>query len=63
MVDGNKATFREAFWAFGASIDGFQLCHPLISIDNTHIYSKYKAKLSIQLLILIIWFIHCIFLL
>jgi len=63
MVDGNKTTFKEAFWAFDASIDGFQLCHPLISIDNTRIYSKYKAKLLIQLLILIIWFIHCVFLL
>jgi hypothetical protein len=23
MVDGNKAIFRRAFWAFGASNDGF----------------------------------------
>jgi hypothetical protein len=43
MIDGNKATFRRAFWAFNALINRFQYCCPLISIDNTHLYGKYKA--------------------
>ena len=47
IVDGDKAIFERVFWAFGASIDGFQYCRPLISIDDTHIYGKYKAKLLI----------------
>ena len=37
MVDGDKAIFERVFWAFGASIDGFQYCRPLISIDSTHL--------------------------
>jgi hypothetical protein len=40
MVDGNKTTFERDFWAFTVLIDGFQYCHPLISIDNTHLYCK-----------------------
>jgi hypothetical protein len=47
MVDNNKATFGRAFWAFSASINRFKYCHSLISIDDTHLYSKYKAKLLI----------------
>jgi len=47
IVNGNKATLRRDFWAFGASIDVFQYYHPLISIDRTHLYSSYKDKLLI----------------
>ena len=47
MVDSNKATFGRAFWAFGASINRFKYCHSLININDTHLYSKYKAKLLI----------------
>ena len=47
MIDGDKATFWRVFWAFGTSIDVFQYCHHLISIDDTHLYGKYEAKLLI----------------
>ena len=47
MVDENKAIFRRVFWVFGVSIDGFQYCRSLISIYDTHLYGKYKAKLLI----------------
>jgi hypothetical protein len=47
IVDGDKATFGRAFWAFNALINGFQYCHPLISIDDTHLYSQYKVKLLV----------------
>lgn len=46
-IDGNKVTFKRAFMAFDALIDGFQYCHPLISINDTHLYGKYKVKLLI----------------
>ena len=36
MVDRDKAIFERVFWALGTSIDRFQYCHPLISIDGTH---------------------------
>ena len=38
IVDGDKIIFGRVFWAFGASIDGFQYYHPLISIDGIHLY-------------------------
>ena len=47
MVDGDKALFERVFQTFGASTDEFQYCRPLISIDDTHLYGKYKAKLLI----------------
>ncbi|XP_038687520.1 uncharacterized protein LOC119986901 [Tripterygium wilfordii] len=39
------ATFGQVFWAFRPCIEGFQYCRPLISIDGTHLYGKYKGKL------------------
>ena len=47
MVDGNKAIFRRAFWAFGALINKFQYYYPLISIEDTHLYGKSKEKLLV----------------
>ncbi|XP_038693778.1 uncharacterized protein LOC119991504 [Tripterygium wilfordii] len=41
------ATFGRVFWAFRPSIEGFHFCRPLISIDGTHLYGKYKGKLLI----------------
>ena len=49
MVSNNKIIFGRAFWAFSASINGFQYYHPLISIDGTHFYGKYKAKLEVAI--------------
>jgi hypothetical protein len=47
MLDGKKIIFGRVFWAFGASIDGFQNCHPLINIDGTCLYGMYKKKLLV----------------
>ena len=33
------------FWAFGVCIEGFKSCKPLIQIDGTFLYGKYKGKL------------------
>ncbi|XP_022139701.1 uncharacterized protein LOC111010548 [Momordica charantia] len=35
------------FWSFGPAIEGFKHCRPLIQIDGTHLYGKYKGKLLI----------------
>ena len=35
------------FWLFKPSIDGFEHCHPVLSIDITHLYGKYKGSLLI----------------
>ena len=36
----NMVWFCHVFWAFGPSIEGFSYCHPLLSIDDTHLYEK-----------------------
>ena len=41
--------FNFAFWAFGPCIRGFRHCKPMISIDATHLYGKYKGKLLIAM--------------
>ncbi|RVW48743.1 hypothetical protein CK203_076086 [Vitis vinifera] len=35
------------FWAFGASVEGFKHCRPIIQIDGTFLYGKYMGKLLI----------------
>ena len=41
------AIFERVFWVFGPSIEGFQHCRPVISIDGTFLYGKYKGTLLI----------------
>ena len=36
-------------WAFAPSIAGFAHCRPVIIIDGTHLYGKYKGKLLIAM--------------
>ena len=41
--------FKYVFWAFAPSIAGFTHCRPVISIDGTHLYVKYREKLLIAM--------------
>ena len=41
--------FNSAFWAFDLCIRGFRHCKPVISVDATHLYGKYKGKLLIAM--------------
>ena len=43
----NTKIFQCVFWSFKPSIEGFQHCCLVISIDGTHLYGKYKGKLLI----------------
>ncbi|XP_050258972.1 uncharacterized protein LOC126703966 [Quercus robur] len=43
--------FKYGFCAFAPSIVGFTHCRPVISIDGTHLYGKYKGKLLIAMAI------------
>ncbi|XP_057536703.1 uncharacterized protein LOC130814600 [Amaranthus tricolor] len=38
-------TFQRVFWAFKPSIEEFKYCKPLIAIDGTHLYGKYRHTL------------------
>ncbi|XP_075665443.1 uncharacterized protein LOC142635115 [Castanea sativa] len=53
LVDDNykqgTCTFKSIFWGFRRSIAGFKHCKPVISIDATHLYGKYKGKLMITM--------------
>ena len=39
--------FMRVFWAFGACVEGFKHCRPIIQIDGTFLYGKYIGKLLI----------------
>ncbi|RVW92111.1 Serine/threonine-protein phosphatase 7 long form-like [Vitis vinifera] len=52
MVSGNNPNeeiFRCVFWTFTPSIKGFAHCRPVLSIDGTHLYGKYKGTLLIAM--------------
>ena len=53
LVDNNyeqgTCTFKFVFWVFCPYIVGFKHCRPMISIDATHLYEKYKGKLIIAM--------------
>ena len=45
----NSEVFQRVFWAFHPSIDGFNHCRPILTIDGTHLYGKYKCTLMIAM--------------
>ena len=45
----NTETFEHFFWSFKPSIEGFEHCRPVPSIDDTHLYGKYKGTLLITI--------------
>ncbi|KAL8476008.1 hypothetical protein ACS0TY_028609 [Phlomoides rotata] len=44
-------TLGYVFWAFKPCIDAFQHCRKVITVDGTHLYTKYKHKLLIAMII------------
>ena len=45
----NTSIFQSVFWSFKPSIEGFKHCRPVMSIDDTHLYGKYKGTLLIAM--------------
>ena len=43
------ALLRYVYWAFAPCIAAFKYCKPVISIDGTHLYGKYKGVLMIAM--------------
>ena len=41
--------FQCVFWSFKPSIEGFENCRPILSIDGTHLYGKYGGSLLIAM--------------
>ncbi|XP_057546226.1 uncharacterized protein LOC130825165 [Amaranthus tricolor] len=51
IMDPTRVMFQRIFRSFGPSIKGFLHCRPLISIDDTHLYGKYRDTLMIAMAI------------
>ena len=45
----NTEIFQRVFWSFKLYIEGFEHCCPILSIDGTHLYGKYKGTLMITM--------------
>ena len=45
----NTEIFQRVFWSFKPSIEGFEHCRPILSIDGTYFYGKYKGTLLIAM--------------
>ena len=45
----NIEIFQRVFWTFHPSIEGFKHCRPILSIDGTYLYGKYKGTLMIAM--------------
>jgi hypothetical protein len=43
----NHRTMHRLFWTFRPCIKGFVHCKPLVQIDGTHLYGKYKGTLLV----------------
>ncbi|CAH9096263.1 unnamed protein product [Cuscuta europaea] len=41
--------FQRVFWAFKLSIHDFKHCRPILTIDGTHLYGKYKGTLLVAM--------------
>ena len=45
----NTEVFQYVLWAFHPSIEGFNHCRSILSIDGTNLYRKYKGTLMIAM--------------
>ncbi|KAF7810963.1 uncharacterized protein G2W53_031939 [Senna tora] len=43
--DENLTVFRRVFWAYQQSIQGFEHVKPIVQVDGTFLYGKYKGAL------------------
>ncbi|GAV89656.1 hypothetical protein CFOL_v3_33070 [Cephalotus follicularis] len=44
--------FQRIFWAFGADIEAFKYCRPIICLDGTHLCGKCKGNCSLLLVLM-----------
>ena len=46
----NTEIFQHMIWSFKPSIEGFEHYRPVLSIEGTHLYGKYKGTLMILMI-------------
>ncbi|KAH1213136.1 hypothetical protein GmHk_14G041148 [Glycine max] len=44
-VSREHRQFHRVFWAFGQCKEAFKYCKPIIQVDGTHLYGKYRGTL------------------
>ena len=47
QVDNRFRTFHRVFWTFKQCCDAFNFCKPIIQVDGTFLYGKYRGTLLI----------------
>ncbi|XP_019168812.1 PREDICTED: uncharacterized protein LOC109164720 [Ipomoea nil] len=47
----NEFRFKYVFWTFKPAIEGFKHCLPVLTVDGTHLYGKYKGHLLLAVAI------------
>ncbi|KAH1264869.1 hypothetical protein GmHk_01G000694 [Glycine max] len=52
FIVGNRVSrkhhqFHRVFWTFGQCKEAFKYCKPIIQVDGTHLYGKYRGTLLI----------------
>ena len=45
----NIEIFQRVFWPVKPYVEGFEHCHPILSIGCTHLHGKYKGTLMIAM--------------
>ena len=43
----NVSQFKWVFWTFGPCVQAFSVCRPILTVDGTHLYGKYKHHLLV----------------
>jgi len=45
----NQQHFRRVFWTFKSCIDGFLFCKPIVQVDGTFLYGRYRGTLLVAI--------------
>ncbi|KAL9686524.1 hypothetical protein QQ045_023984 [Rhodiola kirilowii] len=48
-LDDGTMQVNRIFWAFSECIHAYKHCRPILSVDGTHMYRKYNAKLLVAI--------------
>nr|KYP70656.1 hypothetical protein KK1_009883 [Cajanus cajan] len=47
LLEEGNVIFKRLFWTFKPCIDGFAFCKPIVQVDGTFLYGKYKGTLLV----------------
>nr|KYP39829.1 hypothetical protein KK1_038845 [Cajanus cajan] len=47
LLEEGNVIFKRLFWTFKPCIDGFSFCKPIVQVDGTFLYGKYKGTLFV----------------